>query len=229
MRVCVAIFVLFGLVLPASAQLSPAQHTLLVDKVRELTHQHIAYSENWVPPQSQEAWMMDCSNTARYIYWSVFGIKLPRVASDQYYDLKLAGKITYAPRFADGKVDRDALLAQLRSGDLLFWEWTYDIDRRPPITHVMIYLGRTADGTPKMVGSATRARGELTRSGGVDIYEFDPNANMGGVKNFWGDTVRRAQFVGFGRVFKQESSANTIPQLAMNPPRAIPVNSTEIR
>ena len=223
MRAAFYSLVFFALPLSGHAQLSPEQHALLVDKVRQLSQHRIGYSERWVPPQSQEAWMMDCSNTSRYIYWSVFGIKLPRVASDQYYDLKQAGKITYAPRFPDGKVDREGLLAELRSGDLLFWEWTYDIDRRPPITHVMVYLGRTADGVPKMVGSATRARGELTQSGGVDVYEFDPNANYGGVKNFWGNYVRRAQFVGFGRVIQPASPS--LPQLAQNPPRAIPVGA----
>ena len=229
MKQAVLLAVFCGFCSAALAQLSSEQHRLLVDKVRDLSQHRIAYSENWVPPQSQSAWMMDCSNTCRYIYWNVFGIKLPRVASDQYYELKQAGKITYAPRFQDGKVDREALLSQLRSGDLLFWEWTYDIDRRPPITHVMIYLGRTADGVPKMVGSATRARGELTKSGGVDVYEFDPNANYGGVKNFWGDYVRKAQFVGFGRVIENLAPAGVMPQLAQSPPRALPVENTSIR
>ncbi|MDR1191315.1 MAG: C40 family peptidase [Verrucomicrobiales bacterium] len=193
----------------ASAQLTPAQHTILVDEIRQLSLLRISYNQGWRPPGDPKAWAMDCSNTSRYIYQTVFGLQLPRTASDQYYALKQVGRVTHAPRLADGRVDTAALLGQLRSGDLLFWQWTYDIDRDPPITHVMVYLGRTADGTPKMAGSASRSKGETTDHGGVNVYVFDPNANMGGVKNFLGNYVRRGAFVGFGRVIKQEPLAGT--------------------
>jgi len=211
----------------ASAQLAPEQHARLVDYVRDLSRRHIGYAETWRPPQSQDGWLMDCSNTARYLYWSLFRIKLPRTASDQYYELKQSNRVVYAPRNANGKVDTPALMAELRSGDLLFWEWTYDIQRDPPITHVMVYLGRTADGRPKMAGSASRAHGEVTTCGGVDVYDFDPNANMGGVKNFWGDYVRRAQFVGFGRPLAA-GAAEPVMAYANNPPRALPVGSADL-
>ncbi|NJK92315.1 MAG: C40 family peptidase [Blastochloris sp.] len=182
------------------AQLRPEQHISLVETARLLGRKDIAYQESWCPPREDKGWVMDCSNTVRYIYQAVFGIELPRVASSQYYTLKQLGQITYAPRLRDGSVDQEALVSQMRSGDLLFWEWTYDIKRSPPITHVMIYLGRTADGTAKMAGSATRSRGETTDSGGVNIYTFNANAPMGGVRDFWGNTVRKGRFVGFGRV-----------------------------
>jgi hypothetical protein len=124
--------------------------------------------------------------------------------------------ITYAPRLSNGEVDQEALVSHLRSGDLLFWEWTYDIQRSPPITHVMIYLGRTADGTAKMVGSASRSRGEVTKSGGVDVYTFNANAPMGGVKDFFGNTIRKGRFVGFGRMIHPDTP-QLMPQLAEVP------------
>ncbi|MDR1304684.1 MAG: C40 family peptidase [Verrucomicrobiales bacterium] len=188
----------------ANAQLTPTQHATLVDEMRQLSARRIAYNQGWQPPGAAKAWAMDCSNTSRYIYQTVFGLQLPRTASDQYYALKQVKRIVYAPRLANGRVDTEALLSQLRSGDLLFWQWTYDIERDPPITHVMVYLGRTADGTPKMAGSASRSKGEQTNRGGVNVYVFDPNASMGGVKNIFGDYIRRGEFVGFGRVIKQE-------------------------
>lgn len=201
---------IFGVIVSgAKAQLTPYQHANLVDHMRELSALRIAYNQGWKPPGDTKAWAMDCSNTSRYIYKTVFGLQLPRTASDQYFALKQAQRITYAPRLANGKIDTETLLSQLRSGDLLFWQWTYDIDRDPPITHVMVYLGRTADGTPKMAGSASRSKGEQTTSGGVNVYVFDPNANMGGVKNFMGDYIRRGEFVGFGRVIKQEPLTGT--------------------
>lgn len=183
----------------ASAQLTTDQHKKLVDVARWMGKLGIRYSQQWQPPGEKSSWVMDCSNTARYIYRKAFGKNLPRTASDQYYELSLQKRITLAPRTADDAVDTAALLKMLRSGDLLFWEWTYDIKRRPPITHVMVYLGQTSKGTPKMAGSACSARGERTRSGGVDVYTFDPNEPSGGVRGFFGNYVKRGRFVGFGR------------------------------
>lgn len=215
MRAILLIAMIFTASESAWAQLQPEQHISLVETARLLGRKDIHYQENWHPPDEKDRWMMDCSNTTRYIYKAVFGIDLPRVASSQYYVLKQKNQISYAPRFSDGSVDAEALLSRMRSGDLLFWEWTYDIQRSPPITHVMIYLGRTADGTPKMVGSATRSKGERTDSGGVDVYTFNPNAPMGGVKDFFGNYVRVGRFVGFGRVIVREPS--TTPKMAQIP------------
>jgi cell wall-associated NlpC family hydrolase len=187
----------------APAQLRPDQHQSLVATVRWLASEGVGYSESWTFPGESKPWVMDCSNTTRYLYRRSLGIELPRTASDQYYTLQQQGKITDAPVLADGTVDATALLGQLRSGDLLFWEWTYNIKRTPPVSHVMIYLGRTADGTPKMAGSSTRGQGETTQRGGVDVYTFDPNAPMGGVRNAFGQMVRKARFVGFGRPLEQ--------------------------
>jgi hypothetical protein len=198
------------------AQLKAEQHISLVDTARLLGRKDIAYQENWRPPHQDKKWVMDCSNTSRYIYQAVFGLELPRVASSQYAMLKKQGLITYAPRLSNGNVNQEALVSQLRSGDLLFWEWTYDIQRCPPITHVMIYLGRTADGTPKMVGSATRSRGEVTKSGGVDVYTFNANAPMGGVKDFFGNYIRKGRFVGFGRMI-QPAPPTPLPYFAEAP------------
>jgi hypothetical protein len=206
-------FLLLAITSPVWAQLRVEQHVTLVETARLLGRKSIAYQESWRPPREDSSWMMDCSNTSRYIYKAVFGLDLPRVASSQYAMLKQQGLITYAPRTTDGNVDQEALVSQLRSGDLLFWEWTYDIERNPPITHVMIYLGRTADGTAKMVGSATRSKGEVTRSGGIDVYTFNANAPMGGVRDFWGNTVRKGRFVGYGRMIREQPST-PLPQLA---------------
>jgi cell wall-associated NlpC family hydrolase len=184
-------------------QLRPGQHQELVDTVRNLARHKIDYNENWRPPGSRERWQMDCSNTTRYIYKTLFNIHLPRNASGQFVHLHKQGRITRAPKRADGSIDTDRLLGLLRSGDLLFWEWTYKIKRNPPVSHVMIYLGRTAKGEPKMAGSSSGGFGEVPGRGGVDVYTFDPNGPCGGVKNFWGKIIKRGRFVGFGRPIVQ--------------------------
>ncbi len=199
-------FFALALVIEAVAQLSPSQHEHLVATSRWLASERIGYNQRWRLPGESEPWVMDCSNTSRYIYRRAFGIDLPRTASSQYWVLSQEGRITAAPRRVDGGVDTPRLLGQLRSGDLLFWEWTYDIKRTPPITHVMIYLGQTASGEPRMVGSASRSRGEITQRGGVDVYRFDPNAPMGGVRDARGNYTRVGRFVGFGRPIQREES-----------------------
>lgn len=183
----------------AFGQLTSEEHQDLVRTCRWLGSLKIDYRESWRPPGNKERWVMDCSNTSRYIYEKVFGVKLPRVASSQYWELKQSGKFFATPRLANGQIDEKALLEELRSGDLLFWEWTYDIQRTPPVSHVMVYLGKTASGEPKMAGSASRAQGEQSGGGGVDVYRFRPNAPSGGVKNFFGNYVKRGRFIGYAR------------------------------
>lgn len=198
-RLVVWVLIWLAATTAVQAQLTPEQHKNLVDYARWLGSCRIRYSQRWKPPGESLPWTMDCSNTARFIYYKVLGYRLERTASDQYYILKQKGLVFDAPLIIDGKVDSQTLLSQMRSGDLLFWEWTYNIKRTPPVSHVMIYLGKTADGTPKMVGSASSAAGERTSHGGVDVYTFDPNASHGGVKNFFGQYIHKARFVGYGR------------------------------
>ena len=47
---------------------------------------------------------------------------------------------------------------RLQPGDLLFWEHTYKPQRKPPVTHVMVYLGRGERGELLMAG-AQNSRG----------------------------------------------------------------------
>jgi len=201
MKYCPLLAILvFLLGAPASrAQLSPEQHQRLVDTARWLSGKKLAYASRWTPPGESKPWIMDCSNTARYLYQAALNKPLARTASDQYFDLYQQSRITQAPTLPDGSVDTARLLKMMRSGDLLFWEWTYDIERRPPITHVMIYLGTSASGKPKMAGSASSAVGEASRGGGPDVYDFDPNSPMGGVRGMFGGFKHKARFVGFGR------------------------------
>lgn len=190
----------------ASAQLTRDQFGELMQTVRWLDSKNIRYREKVRLPGEREPWMMDCSNTIRFIARDALGLKLSRVASGQYWELDQAGKITKAP-WRDGKVDTDRLLDQMASGDLVFWEWTYDIKRSPPITHVMIYLGRDKKGIPRMAGSSSG------KNGGVGIYRFDPNADMGGVRSAFGGYKRKAKFVGFGRLFEMTDHGHSVATL----------------
>ncbi|MEM6883923.1 MAG: NlpC/P60 family protein [Verrucomicrobiota bacterium] len=196
----------FTLLPEASAQLTREQFGELMKTVRWLDSKNIRYREEVRLPGESEPWMMDCSNTVRYIAKDALGLELSRVASGQYWELDQAGKITQAP-WRDGRVDTEKLLDQMASGDLIFWEWTYDIKRSPPITHVMIYLGRDKNGIARMAGSSSG------KNGGVGVYRFDPNANMGGVRGMFGGYKRKAKFVGFGRLFEMTDHGYSVATL----------------
>jgi hypothetical protein len=153
-------------------------------KARWLESHGIRYSGRWVPPGESSAWSMDCSNTARWFHRELWGKNLPRTASDQYLFFRKQGK------FRRARPDAAKLARVLRPGDFLFWEHTYKPRRKPPITHVMMYLGRDASGKMWMAG----AQG----SRGVDIYEFRPKGKMGGYNWFlW--FRREGRFIGFAR------------------------------
>ena len=159
---------------------------------RQLADKGIPYNGGWTPPGEATSWVMDCSNTCRWLYREGAGIELPRTASDQYVALDRAGLLWGAPHgFLSSKVDAAKLQRRLKSGDLLFWENTYKPVRRPDITHVMLYLGTDAQGRWRMVGSQT--------ANGVAIYDFDPSKAKGGYRTFFGLFKHEGRFVAFGR------------------------------
>lgn len=181
----------------AQGAANPEQHQKLVQTCRWLSQQDLSYAQSWQPPGHPYVITMDCSNTVRFIVWKVFGFDLPRTASDQYLFLQKRGKVKAVPVGGGGKVDTQKLMAEMRSGDLLFWEWTYDVPRDPPISHVMIYLGQKKGGEAMVAGSSQRMDGE--RGGGVDVYAFDPNASCGNAKNFFNFVTHRGRLVAFAR------------------------------
>lgn len=173
---------LFLLSICVSAAPSPDQWVAAVGPANGLS-----YNQAWVPPGETRTWRMDCSNTARWIYRSATGIELPRTASDQYLYARKNGRVWRIS--AD---NQRALAKRLRPGDLLFWEHTYKPTRKPPVTHVMVYVGKDAAGHWLMAGSKS--------SKGVGVFRFDPRQPSGGYRFFLGIFHRSGRFVGVGRV-----------------------------
>lgn len=151
---------------------------------RKLAAEGIAYGQRWVPPGGGSAWLMDCSNTVRWLYREGRGVLLPRTGSAQYEHFRRMGRVRRVPP------DSRRLARDLRRGDLLFWEHTYRPARKPPVTHVMMYLGRDTAGRMWMAGAQGRR--------GVGIHEFKPRMPMGGYRWFlW--FRREGRFVGYAR------------------------------
>jgi cell wall-associated NlpC family hydrolase len=111
---------------------------------------------------------MDCSGTIYYLLTSAGVKKPPRDATDLYLWISKYGHF-YA-------VNSHSLQSRefnnLKPGDLLFWEGTYKVHRNPPISHVMLYLGKDKQGNPLMFGSSDGRTYQGVPRHGVSVFDF---------------------------------------------------------
>jgi peptidoglycan DL-endopeptidase CwlO len=163
------------------AQSEPVQK--LIRNGLALTERNLTYRYGSSDPNSGG---MDCSGTIYYLL-KQSGIKEPPRDSSGLY---LWAEKTGTLRSVNVKDLEDRALADLKPGDLLFWEGTYEVQRDPPISHTMIYLGREKKtGLRVMVGASDgRTYGGVSRNG-VSVFDFRlPRAE------------NTAKFVGYARV-----------------------------
>jgi cell wall-associated NlpC family hydrolase len=112
---------------------------------------------------------MDCSGFVYYVLTNVGIRDVPRDSSQQYTWLRKAGK--FEPVIS--RKEDSFELAQLMPGDLLFWTGTYNIERDPPITHAMIYLGREKSTSHRIMIGASDGRTYRGESRyGVSVFDF---------------------------------------------------------
>lgn len=164
----------------------------LMSEAAALRDLGLRYGSAWVPPGEPAAWTMDCSNTARHLLRRTRGIELPRTASDQYLFVRQRGRLKRVGGIFGGVPEEGWWAKRLRPGDLLFWEHTYKPKRKPPVTHVMVYLGRDADGDLLMAGAQN--------SRGVGIYKLRPRVAYGGHGGFLGLFKKKGRLVAYGRL-----------------------------
>ena len=181
----VLVFLLCLTGVSAYGQMSREEFAARIEaNVRNIASHGVKYNGRWIPPGTNQTWVMDCSNTTRLLCYEASGHDLPRTASAQYESLRRQKRLWRV------NANSSSWEKKLKPGDLLFWENTYKPKRKPPITHVMIYLGRNADGSMRMAGSQS--------SRGVGIYTFRPEVPYGGYRWFlW--FKRTGRFVAFGR------------------------------
>lgn len=112
---------------------------------------------------------MDCSGFVYYVLTTVGLTDVPRDSSQQYTWLRKAGR--FEPVIS--RKDDSFELAKLKPGDLLFWTGTYNIERDPPITHAMIYLGREKHSHRRIMVGASDGRTYRDQPRyGVSIFDF---------------------------------------------------------
>jgi cell wall-associated NlpC family hydrolase len=143
---------------------------------------------------------MDCSGTVYYLL-NEAGLKdVPRDAGGMYKWVWTQGRF----RAVTSSHPDTFELALLKPGDLLFWTGTYEVDRDPPITHVMIYLGiNRQSGRRVMVGASEGRPFDGKSRYGVSVFDFTmpgPRKPSATVPETSPATDPQARFIGYGAV-----------------------------
>jgi cell wall-associated NlpC family hydrolase len=161
----------------------------ILDAGLELTKQNLGYTYGSSDPANGG---MDCSGFIYYLLDQNGFKDVPRDSSQQYVWVRKAGNFNAVLSRHEDTFELD----DLKPGDLLFWSGTYNIDRDPPITHTMIYLGREKRTKKRvMVGSSDGRTYDGKQRFGVSVFDFKlpPPPNSG-------DAKISPVFVGYGRI-----------------------------
>jgi peptidoglycan DL-endopeptidase CwlO len=167
----------------------PVKVRQIIDASLELTKQNLGYTYGSADPANDG---MDCSGFIYYVLQQNGFPDVPRDSTQQYVWVRKAGNFNAVLSRHEDSFELD----DLKPGDLLFWRGTYKIDRDPPITHTMIYLGREKRTKKRvMVGSSDGRTYDGKQRWGVSVFDFKlpPPPSSG-------DTKISPVFVGYGRI-----------------------------
>jgi cell wall-associated NlpC family hydrolase len=170
----------------------PPKVQKLLTSALELTTHNLDYKSGSADPANGG---MDCSGFVYYVL-NRTGVApyVPDDSKDQYTWLRSAG--TFEP-VVSGRDDSFELNG-LKPGDLLFWSGAYSSERDPPITHVMIYLGREKKtGARVMVGASDGRTYQSQQRFGVSVFEFKMPQTEDSEAY---DGRERPRFIGYGHI-----------------------------
>jgi cell wall-associated NlpC family hydrolase len=175
----------------------PPEVRQLIAHALELTNLNLDYKYGSSDPKNGG---MDCSGTVYYLL-NQAGVKdVPRDASEMYRWVWQQGNFRAVVSSHEDTFE----LALLKPGDLLFWTGTYKVDRDPPVTHVMIYLGiNRHSGRRVMVGASEGRRFNNKSQYGVSVFDFTlptqkPRSDL--APNAPADETLTSRFIGYGSV-----------------------------
>jgi peptidoglycan DL-endopeptidase CwlO len=167
----------------------PPKVRQILDAGLALTKQNLGYTYGSADPKNGG---MDCSGFVYYVLQQNGSPDVPRDSSQQYVWVRKAGNFNAVLSRKEDSFELD----DLKPGDLLFWRGTYNIDRDPPITHTMIYLGREKRTNKRvMLGSSDGRTYDGKQRWGVSVFDFKlpPPPTSG-------DAKISPVFVGYGRI-----------------------------
>ena len=168
----------------------PKVRQLLISAL-ELTTRNLDYKYGSADPANGG---MDCSGFVYFLLKENGIHDVPRDSSEQYTWLRKAGRFEPVVSEKEDSFEFD----NLKPGDLLFWTGTYAIERDPPITHAMIYLGREKKtGGRVMVGASDGRTYQNQQRFGVSVFDFKmPRADKGEIE----DGKTHPRFVGYAHL-----------------------------
>jgi cell wall-associated NlpC family hydrolase len=138
----------------------------LIAHALALTRLNLSYAYGSSDPKNGG---MDCSGTVYYLLRQAGVPEVPRDSSEMY---KWAWQESRFWAVVSSHGDTFEL-AHLKPGDLLFWTGTYHIDRDPPVTHVMIFLGTDRQtGKLVMAGASDGRTFNGQPRNGVSVFDF---------------------------------------------------------
>src|SRR6476469_6224383 len=169
----------------------PPKVQQLLNSALELTTRNLDYKYGSADPGNGG---MDCSGFVYFVLKQNGVDGVPRDSSEQYIWLRRAGKFEPVVSRKEDSFELD----NLKPGDLLFWTGTYSIQRDPPITHAMIYLGREKKtGGRVMVGASDGRTYQSLQRFGVSVFDFKmPRAD----KDEAEDGNVHPRFVGYAHI-----------------------------
>jgi cell wall-associated NlpC family hydrolase len=167
----------------------PLKVQKLLTSALELTTRNLDYKYGSADPASGG---MDCSGFVYYVLKQNEIAEVPRDSSQQYVWLRRARQFESVLSEKDDSFE----LEDLKPGDLLFWTGTYSIQRDPPITHAMIYLGREKKtGNRVMVGASDGRVYQGESRFGVSVFDFKIQR-----RETNGEGKLRPTFIGYGHI-----------------------------
>jgi cell wall-associated NlpC family hydrolase len=167
----------------------PSHIRKVLDLALSLTTQSLAYKYGSADPANGG---MDCSGFIHYVLSKNGMSNVPRDAREQYIWVRKAGTFQAVLAQSDDTFELNAL----KPGDLMFWSGTYNVDRDPPITHTMIYVGREKGTNQRVMVGASDGRTYKGQSRfGVSIFDFKVTRLASK-----SDGRPGPAFVGYGRV-----------------------------
>ena len=167
----------------------PPKVRQVIDAGLTLTKQNLGYTYGSADPKNGG---MDCSGFIYFVLQQNGFPDVPRDSSQQYAWVRKAGNFNAVLSRKEDSFEFD----DLKPGDLLFWRGTYNIDRDPPITHTMIYVGREKRTKKRvMIGSSDGRTYDGKQRWGVSVFDFKlpPPPESG-------DAKISPVFIGYGRI-----------------------------
>ncbi len=167
----------------------PPKVQRLIEAALALTQQNLTYIYGSADPANGG---MDCSGAIYYLLRQQGLTDVARDASGQYTWARKHGQFFAVVSKKPGGFE----FSDLAPGDLLFWNGTYSIDRDPPVTHTMIYLGiQRGRGQHVMWGSSDGRTYDGKPRNGVSVFDFKMPRTEGATGE-----GSKADFLGYARI-----------------------------